>query len=506
MRRERLRRTVVALAVLAGAGLPGALVAQWAARPGTTVRNEFGPELGFGAAACRGACGPDCPSWGGEQEPDTGCEPGFYLECVDRSRFTVVRTYECGTHEGCRVHDDCLDECSRRYPGSTVGPLNFGVGECSRDCHIEGVEDHGLANTSSWARGHGPFDGRIVFEYTKDSPSAEEPLYRCPEGRKLVCDGSGRGQCVPEDEPEEEEPDEDPGSQAIGVFVGPEPACVEEGDSLRMWAEVVGLPESGVRWSVLQGPARIGERSGHLTPTGGGEVTVRAVSEAWPAFFDTAVVTVGGCSCQVSAILSGDTSKTNAQGRVAHFSTGGGATVMGAFTNPDMLDGVMEMFGDAMGEEQKQQADEWRREMARMPRETLGISLSEMDPASDGEELLGQAFGGFKLQASVMDRPIEPGFAGGLPLAHVSLHTGEYTEGGYPTAYEWAPGAPGNVHLIVSHYNGRSLSGTLAGHMFAPGLYKESTREPPQISFSVSFFALEFDPVNMVMGCLTAGQ
>ncbi|MEZ5332107.1 MAG: hypothetical protein R2991_08640 [Thermoanaerobaculia bacterium] len=114
---------------------------------------------------------------------------------------------------------------------------------------------------------------------------------------------------MPDDEPDE--PDDEPFSGAISGLVGPDLACVEEGDRLQMYAEVVGLPENAVRWSVLSGPARI-SRSGDLRPTGGGEAVVRAASVDYPAFFDTTTVTVGGCTCQVSAIPSGDTTKTNA--------------------------------------------------------------------------------------------------------------------------------------------------------------------------------------------------
>ena len=493
MSRDLLRRSVLAVGV--GVALwspPGVAQAQWAAEPGTTVRNEFSPHM----ALCRGACGPDCP--------DT-CEESFYWECVDSSHFRVVRIYDCGTHLGCREHDDCLDRCAVEIPGSTEGGA-FYYSECARTCHAGCVVSYGGASCGPWTQGHEaplhPFDGSTRFEYTKNAPDAEEPLFRCPDGTELVC-AEGGPYCREEDE--EEPPEEDDGARPVGVVIGPEPACVEADESLQMFAQVVGLGHGGVRWSVVSGPARI-DRAGVVRPTGDGEVTIEAVSLDDRLYRDRAEIEVGRCDCMVSAILSGDTMKTNAQGGVAHFSTEGGTTIMGAFSNPQVLDGALEMFGGVMGEEQGERAEEWKREMAKMPRETLGITLSEMQPGSGGEELLGQAFGGFKLQASVMNRSIEPGFAGGLPLSHVSLHTGEYTEGGYPTAYEWAPGAPGSVHLVVGHYNGRSLSGTITGNMFAPGLYKESSGQPPQISFAVSFYALEFDPMNLVMGCLTGGQ
>ena len=119
---------------------------------------RINPERIAIAFDCRGACGADCP--------DT-CEQGFYWECVDTSqtpRFRVVRTYACGTAEGCREHDDCLDACSVwdedsvRMPqdmwedhqdffddlwGETPvqNPLdrNFVTGECSWYCHAKGL-------------------------------------------------------------------------------------------------------------------------------------------------------------------------------------------------------------------------------------------------------------------------------------------------------------------------------------------------------------------------------
>ncbi len=295
----------------------------------------------------------------------------------------------------------------------------------------------------------------------------------------------------------------------VVVDIGPEPACVDtKPPPLQMFAEVVGTENTNLKWQVVSGPARINS-DGQVTATGEGEAVVRGTSVVDDRAWDEATIEVGKCTCSYSAILSGDTNRTNVRGGVAHFSTQGKTTIMGTFTNPEALKGIGSIFGVMQDEEGQQTAEEWQREAEALQGdgETLGIALMEMDPAQGMDDAAAmRAVGGFKLQASVMDRKIEPGFAGGLDLGYLDLHTGEYTEGGYPTRYQWAPGAPGNVSLIVNHYNGRSLSGTITGNMFAPGLYKESTREPPQISFSVYFYALPFDPMNGQFGCITAGQ
>lgn len=171
-----------AACVLAAAALlsPTA-IAQWSARPGETTRDAFGPARGEKASMCRGACGLGCPST---------CVEEVAWECTDASRLRRVRTYECGTHLGCRTHDDCLDACSQ----SGVAEL-----ECQTRCHQEAVERFGLEAAVSWASGRGPYDGPpITFEYTRDAPSAPEPAFRCPEGARRACHGAA-GRCVAAD-------------------------------------------------------------------------------------------------------------------------------------------------------------------------------------------------------------------------------------------------------------------------------------------------------------------
>ncbi len=162
---------VVGLAVAALlAAIPAA--AQWSAAPGATVRNAFGPQAGNKANQCRGACGAGCP--------DT-CKKTVSYECLESGAFRQVVTYDCGTHRGCRVHDDCLDACLQS---------NAGGGNCAARCDEQVMENYGFEKTFAWLDGDGPYDGRINFEYTQDAPGAQEPTYRCPDGASRQCLGS----------------------------------------------------------------------------------------------------------------------------------------------------------------------------------------------------------------------------------------------------------------------------------------------------------------------------
>lgn len=163
------------------ASMPTAAVGQWSAEPGETVRNAFGPPKRGVARTCQGACGVQCPST---------CTQTTEYECLGEERLRRVRSYECGTHQGCRDHDNCLDRCSLERPGDF---------DCTAYCHSEAVNGYGLENALSWASGGGPFDGDpIVFEYTKDAPEFPEPVFRCPDGASLRC-SSGTGRCVATD-------------------------------------------------------------------------------------------------------------------------------------------------------------------------------------------------------------------------------------------------------------------------------------------------------------------
>jgi hypothetical protein len=155
---------------------PATLGAQWSAQPGDVVRNAFGPAHGAGESACRGACGLGCPS---------SCELEVVWECLDDERVKRVKRYECGTHLGCREHDDCLDRCAQQ------GGL-----DCQARCHSAAIQRFGLEQATSWAAGGGPYDDSpITFEYTRDGAGALEPAFRCPAGSRLECSGDG-SRCV----------------------------------------------------------------------------------------------------------------------------------------------------------------------------------------------------------------------------------------------------------------------------------------------------------------------
>ena len=141
-----------------------------------TVRNEFGPSGGGKPNLCRGACGGGCPK---------SCDITTSYECTGESRFRRVVSYDCGTHEGCRAHDYCLDRCLK---GSGD------VGACSKQCDGMVVHQYGIDKAGSWLTGGGPYDGRKQFEYTRDADNAPEPIFRCPEGASEQC--SGRVGCM----------------------------------------------------------------------------------------------------------------------------------------------------------------------------------------------------------------------------------------------------------------------------------------------------------------------
>jgi hypothetical protein len=178
MLHSKLHRAWLIAVAVSGLFLPVAASAQWSAQPGETVRDGFGPARANGSASvCRGACGAGCPST---------CRDSVRYECVAGSRMRRVKTHVCGTHQGCREHDDCLDACEQS--GSQL--------DCDAKCHQEAVEKYGLENTTSWVGGRGPYDGSpITFEYTRDEPDALQPAFRCPDGAKLQCAGAS-AQCV----------------------------------------------------------------------------------------------------------------------------------------------------------------------------------------------------------------------------------------------------------------------------------------------------------------------
>lgn len=119
-------------------------------------------------ARCRGACGPDC-------DPDA-CDTSVALECLtdgygapSGERQTLFR-YTCGSHEGCRDHDACYDDCNA---GWGCGGVSSWV--CRRGCDAACLATYCPGGQlgcecSSWMVGWGPFDAALVFEELSGAP------------------------------------------------------------------------------------------------------------------------------------------------------------------------------------------------------------------------------------------------------------------------------------------------------------------------------------------------
>lgn len=142
-----------------------------AAAAGATVRNQFGPDVGLGANQCRGACGGGCPA---------SCAIGVSYECLGASKLRRIEAFTCGTHQGCREHDDCLDNCLLNNPQSR---------DCQPQCDAQVMDQYGFDKATPWLLGKGPYDGETTFEYTRQAPTAPEPAYRCPPGSSRQCEG-----------------------------------------------------------------------------------------------------------------------------------------------------------------------------------------------------------------------------------------------------------------------------------------------------------------------------
>ena len=170
---RRCARLALGMVVVLALAASMVAEAQWSAQPGERVRNAFGPPESRTLRVCRGACGLDCPST---------CQRRIVFECAEGNHLRRVRTLTCGTHQGCREHDDCLDRCSQQRAQGY---------DCANECNAKAIADHGFELAGPWAMGGGPYDGEIVFEYTIDRPDAPEATYRCPEGAERSCDGDG---------------------------------------------------------------------------------------------------------------------------------------------------------------------------------------------------------------------------------------------------------------------------------------------------------------------------
>ncbi|MBU1242596.1 hypothetical protein KKD52_17750 [Myxococcota bacterium] len=108
------------------------------------------PGLASGAL-CRGTCGEDCHENAcSAAAENTTCSydssSNYHLECT-------FSTMSCGSHQGCRAHDDCYDACAASGASWT----------CWRQCDMACISSYGVIACGGWAFGHGPYDQNIQY-------------------------------------------------------------------------------------------------------------------------------------------------------------------------------------------------------------------------------------------------------------------------------------------------------------------------------------------------------
>ena len=86
-------------------------------------------------------------------------------ECVGETQLRRIEAFTCGTHRGCREHDDCLDNC---LIGKSESP------DCQSQCDAEVTQEYGFEKAVPWLFRYVPYDCRITFEYTRRAPSEME--------------------------------------------------------------------------------------------------------------------------------------------------------------------------------------------------------------------------------------------------------------------------------------------------------------------------------------------
>jgi len=121
-------------------------------------------------STCRGACGSGCPDTCIGRSDIVRCLP----EPADDGAHRFVRyanVIECGTHAGCRDHDDCFDACVGEYGEESL------IGPCHDGCSAQIVDRYGVVNGASWALGYGPYDGYLLY--------SDPPVWSAPEPGRL---------------------------------------------------------------------------------------------------------------------------------------------------------------------------------------------------------------------------------------------------------------------------------------------------------------------------------
>jgi hypothetical protein len=138
---------------------------------GTKRSPKLKDEDAPGGAKCRGACGVDCPKTCKVHET--------YEETYEVGDTTYVIEFpdplECGTHEGCRMHDGCFDAAEAAGEHEMGGPKHYA-------CNQEALFRYG-PKTKDWALGNGPYDGwwwfvenpRVKSKTPKAKPAGQAP-------------------------------------------------------------------------------------------------------------------------------------------------------------------------------------------------------------------------------------------------------------------------------------------------------------------------------------------
>ncbi len=113
-------------------------------------------------STCRGACGPDCPPTCTHAPDVVVCLPDATRSC--HYTFTYHDVQECGSHLGCRIHDDCYDACA------CVGDCY--TDPCHRNCDLQCFAVYGTTQCNEWRKGNGPFDSHIQYSMPPEISAA----------------------------------------------------------------------------------------------------------------------------------------------------------------------------------------------------------------------------------------------------------------------------------------------------------------------------------------------
>jgi hypothetical protein len=121
---------------------------------------------------CRHACGVDC-----EPNDCTTLQPPGLVLCVNDSSGTSHRncTYavvQCGSNDGCRIHDDCYDTCATD-PNPTT---------CRRVCDEQCIANYSISQCYDWWGGLNYQSGPnpIIISYTYPPTAGPVLAGPCP--------------------------------------------------------------------------------------------------------------------------------------------------------------------------------------------------------------------------------------------------------------------------------------------------------------------------------------